>query len=351
MEARLVVHLGAFGDPVPQIDVRQAERARLLDLPEHVEGAVAAFRIGVVEGIDGRKAVVQHVEDGHHAQRAGLAVGRRIPEFDQPRVHAALQQELRVLVDAVVVHAAAGMAGALVVEIQLVVLRLVAQPQHAGLEAAVLLPGTALAAVGPEFARQHAQRGTGLATVAVGAVGEHAAAAESARHQVGIHIALDQVAGRGDLGPGLPVRQVAARVGRRRVELQGLQRKVVELRHCGPGEGGSNASQYKESNRQVIGARAVAACTLRRKRSRGISRAPSDARWAVFCWQSIHSAPWRRHRQTSAARAIFEASVTWANMDSPKTARPMPMQYRPPTSRPSCQISMLWAWPARWNSS
>ena len=37
------------------------------------------------------------------------------------------------------------------------------------------------------------------------------------------------------------------------------------------------------------------------KGRRGISCAPSDARWAVFCWQSISAAPCQRQKATSAA--------------------------------------------------
>src|SRR6478735_5135197 len=35
LEPRLVVHLGTLRDPVPQVDVRQLQLARLVDLPQH----------------------------------------------------------------------------------------------------------------------------------------------------------------------------------------------------------------------------------------------------------------------------------------------------------------------------
>jgi hypothetical protein len=47
-----------------------------------------------------------------------------------------LQQELGVLVDAVVVHAAAGVPARLVAQVELVVLGHVAQPEHARLQLA-----------------------------------------------------------------------------------------------------------------------------------------------------------------------------------------------------------------------
>jgi hypothetical protein len=82
--------------------------------------------------------------------------GRRalLAELDQPRVDPALQQELRVLVDAVVVHAAARVAAGLVAQVQVVVLGHEAQLEHARLQVAVARPGAALAAAGFELRRQ-----------------------------------------------------------------------------------------------------------------------------------------------------------------------------------------------------
>ena len=90
----------------------------------------------------------------------GDAVGPRLAELHQPRVDAALQQELGVLVDAVVVHAAAGMAAGLVAQVQVVVLGHEAQLEHAGLQVRVAGPGAALAAVGLEAARPSTRSGT-----------------------------------------------------------------------------------------------------------------------------------------------------------------------------------------------
>jgi hypothetical protein len=143
--------------------------------------------------------------------RSAPGAGRaRLAELHQARVDAALQQELGVLVDAVVVHAAAGVAARLVAQVELVVLGHVAQPEHARLQLAVVRAGAALAAVGPEVGHPHAHRHAGVAAVAVGAVGEHAAAPEALAHQVGIGAGADQVAGRGHLRARLAARQVAA---------------------------------------------------------------------------------------------------------------------------------------------
>jgi hypothetical protein len=65
----------------------------------------------------------------------GVLPSRGLAEFHQARIDAALQQELGVLVDAVVVHAAAAVAAALVAQVELVVLGHKAQAQHTRLAA------------------------------------------------------------------------------------------------------------------------------------------------------------------------------------------------------------------------
>ena len=189
------------------------------------------------------------------------------------------------------VHAAARVAAVLVAQVQLVVLGHKTQPQHPGLELAVARSCAPLAAVRLELVDKNPQRGAGLAAIAIGAIREHAAAAKPLGDQIGVKIALDQVAGGGDLRPCLPVRQVTAGVGRCRVKLQGLQRKVVELRHAGSVWGGSSSSQYTGSNCQGVGGCCRALSTCCRKSARGISRPPREARCCVFCWQSIRVMP------------------------------------------------------------
>ena len=206
--------------PVAQVDVGQAQFARLGDLPQHVVGAVRGARhVGIEKRVDGRQAIGQHVDDADHAQDAfGIA------KLHQARVDPALQQKLRVLVAAVLVHAAARVACALVAQIQLVMLVEEGQGGHARLQVGVPAPGAALVAVGRERLRHHAHGDAGLAAVAVRPVGEDAAAAKAVAYQFRIHVAVDQVRRRGHLRAGLAVVQVAARVGRRRVELQGGKR-------------------------------------------------------------------------------------------------------------------------------
>src|SRR5689334_11530321 len=117
LEARLVRHLRAFLDPIAEIEVRQAERPARVDLPEHVVGAEArASAVGLEEGIDRREAIGQLIDDRDHDELPVLA------ELHQAGVDAALQQEVRVLVAAVVVHAAAGMAPRLIAQVERIVL-------------------------------------------------------------------------------------------------------------------------------------------------------------------------------------------------------------------------------------
>ena len=80
----------------------------------------------------------------------------------------------------------------------------------------------------------------------------------------------------------------------------------------------------------------------RSKSRRAISRAPSDARCAGVLLAVDHRhARAARQKQTSAASAIFDASVRCANIDSPKNMRPRLTPYSPPASSPSIQVSKL----------
>ena len=123
------------------------------------------------------------------------------------------------------------MTAVLVTQVERVVLWHKAQFEHARLKMLMLSPGPAQAAVSLKLFSQHAQRNTGLASVAVGAVSEHAAAPETLSHQFGVSLVVNQMAGRRNLRAGLPRGQVAARVGSSGVELQALQWQVFEMRH------------------------------------------------------------------------------------------------------------------------
>jgi len=72
---------------------------------------------------------------------------------------------------------------------------------------------------------------TGAATIAIGSVREHPASAKAFGHQIGVNIVVNKVAGCGHLRPGLPIGQVAARVGRGCIKLQRLKRQILEVGH------------------------------------------------------------------------------------------------------------------------
>ena len=87
------------------------------------------------------------------------------------------------MVNAVVIHAAARVAGVLVAQIQSVVLRRKAKLKDPHRQA--LVPGlcTALAFIWRKSFHRHAQRNTGLTTIAIRTVGKHATAPEALRNQ------------------------------------------------------------------------------------------------------------------------------------------------------------------------
>jgi hypothetical protein len=95
-----------------------------------------------------------------------------------------LQQKLLVLVDAVLVHAAASVAMGLVTQVKGVVVRVKMQIEYAHLQMPMGTPSSALAAVWLESFNLDAQRQTCLASIAVRAVGEHTAAPKALIDQV-----------------------------------------------------------------------------------------------------------------------------------------------------------------------
>ena len=203
----------------------------------------------------------------------------RSAKFHQPGVDSALQQKLCVLVDAVVVHAATGMPGVLVAQVQLVVFRHEAKLEDAWLERPVASCCSSLAAIRPELLDRNAERHAGLTAIAIGTIRKHAAPAKPVGHQIGVRIVVNQVTWRSDLRTRLLARQVAAGVGRRCVELQGLQGQIFKVRHDGEGVRlTSSAFQYRGLNSQVGDGKLRLLVTCARKKSRLISDAPSDAR-------------------------------------------------------------------------
>ena len=202
--------------------MRQPEGLRLTDQPQHAVGAVTRARLRFIKGVHGGYAVFQHVQDGHHAQGTSAFVRAGFTKLHQARIDPALQQKLGVLLDAVVVHAAAGVATVLVAQIQIVVLRHETQPGHARLQVSMPTPRPALAAIRRESIGQYAQRYAGLAAVAMRPVGEQTAAPKALADQFGIRGIVDEVAWGGHLRTRLPSIEVAARIRCRGVELQRL---------------------------------------------------------------------------------------------------------------------------------
>jgi hypothetical protein len=88
-----------------------------------------------------------------------------------------------------------------------------------------------LAASWHKWVNQYSQWHTSLAAIALRAVGKHAAAPKTLRHQLRIRVIANQITRRRHLRTRLPVVQIAARVFRSRVKLQRLRGQVFELRH------------------------------------------------------------------------------------------------------------------------
>src|SRR5207253_2665106 len=123
---------------------------------------------------------------------------------------------------------------ALVEAVERVVLGVELELAVAWLERAVAGGRAPLRARGLELGDDDAHRHARMAMVAVGPVGEGAAAAEARGDERAVGVGVDEIARRGDLRARELPRQVAARVGRGRVELQVRDRKVVQLRHVSP---------------------------------------------------------------------------------------------------------------------
>src|SRR5207245_11703712 len=114
------------------------------------------------ESVDRGKPVAELVDDRYHHELALVA------ELHQPRAHTALQQEMRVLVAAVLVHAAAGMPARLITKIERGVLDAKAQSRHRVLQPRVLCQGPPPAARGAQLLDGDTHRNAGAALVAVG---------------------------------------------------------------------------------------------------------------------------------------------------------------------------------------
>src|ERR1700719_2895170 len=181
--------------------------------------------------------------------------------------------------------------------------------------------------------------------VAIRAIGKGAAAPEAKPDQLAIDPAVYHMAGRCDLRSRKPVRQVAAGVGRGRVELERGEREVVEFGHVRSLWSSAAAFQALGVCGEFTNRESSAANTCRE-----MGRAPHRDRWAVSCWQSIRGMSSRLRSETRLISAILDESGSRANIDSPKNMRPIAIPYSPPTSRLSRHASKECAWPCRWRS-
>lgn len=155
------------------------------------------------------------------------------------------------------VHAAAGVTQCLVAQVECVMFWVECQVEYPNLEVLVSAPCTTLTAVGFEVLDFDTQRLAGVATVAVRAVSEHAAAAKALFHEVRIDLILNQVAGRGDLGSCRTMGQIAALVARRGIKLKSLYREILKMGHNVVSKA-VNAVQYKVCLAQSTGCMSLA---------------------------------------------------------------------------------------------
>ena len=136
-------------------------------------------------------------------------------------------------------------------------LRVEFQVEYPNVEVFVGAPCPALTAIGFEVLHFDTQRLAGVATVAVRAVSEHAAAAKALFHEVRIDLILNQVAGRGDLGSCRTMWQIAALVARRGIKLKSLDREILKMGHNVVSKA-VNAGQYKVCSAQSMGCMCLA---------------------------------------------------------------------------------------------
>ena len=181
-----------------------------------------------------------------------------------------------VLLPAVLIHPAAGVPKALIAQVQRVMGAIVGQfaPNYGHLVA--ITQRAALAAAGLEFPHRNPHRDAGVAVVAIGPIGEGAAATKTEPDELAVDARIDQVTGRGHLRACRPIGEVTAGVWRGRVELQRRERKIVEVAH--PCSGIGPAVQPAGTAFECIKSR-----SSRANSRRAIGRAPIDARCSVSC--------------------------------------------------------------------
>src|SRR5436190_19348099 len=124
-----------------------------------------------------------------------------------------------VLLAAVLIHAATGVAIPLIAKVKRVMLAIVRQFTPNRRQNAVNSRSSSLASAGPEALDRHPHRDARATVIAIGAVGECTAAAESKTNQFAIDTRVDEVTGRRHLRARRALREIAAAIRRRRIGL------------------------------------------------------------------------------------------------------------------------------------
>ena len=152
---------------------------------------------------------------------------------------------------------------------------------------AVLCLGSPLTSVWSKSGYGDSKRCAGSTLITIGSVDKVTTAAKTLLHQIAVDLAVNLLTGSCNMRAGDAPLDVAARVCGRDVILNLRQGESGAVCHALAGSDTASSFQYTSSNFQT-GTGCLAKCLTRATNvSLGISRAPSDARWKVFCWQSI----------------------------------------------------------------
>ena len=154
-------------------------------------------------------------------------------------------------------------------------------------QVAVLCLGSPLTSVWVKLGYRDSNRCAGSTMVTIGAVDKATTAAKALLHKMTVDLTVNLLTWSGNLRAGDATLDVAARVCGRDVILNLRQGEGGAVCHALAGADAASSFQYTGSNFQT-GTGWLAKDLMRATNvSLGISRAPSDARWTVFCWQSI----------------------------------------------------------------
>lgn len=217
-EVGFVLHLGAVGYPITQMQIRQVPAPGLCDLPKNGVGTIrGGGRLVGVKGVNSRERLRQTVDDGHDFEYAC-----RVAKLRQKRIDMAAEDEVTVFLLAVVASRTAVMALLLVLLVKGVMLGVKGQRQQAHLQRAVLFDGAALAAVGLKVIHQHTQRQTACACGATGAVGDQTAAAKTLFNQLCVNGRCSFFWRVHQLHACFSIRQIVAGMGVGGVQMQPL---------------------------------------------------------------------------------------------------------------------------------